>query len=212
MHVRPVVLAALAALAVAMPQAGAAAKPQVTDVAADANGINAQGQSAPVPDKGTPTGPASYAAADIISVQWKSTVVKKKVTGYTITLTLGAAPAAGLTYRIESASPTCASLWSEYRVDPSGTAKTGLRCAEHQIAYANVPTAVVKGSTITWTVPLAVLGKPYKAGTPLDKLGAQTRGFIWFAGQTVPLPLLGNTSGLTVPQLDHATSDAVFKI
>lgn len=218
MRVRTVLAAAVAAAAVAAPAAGAAAPkaPQVKDLAGDANAANAQGfedTATMVPDGGTSTAPASHAPADILSVKWTSTVVKKKVTGYTVALTLGAAPAAGLTYRVESTSPLCASLWYEYRVDPSGVAKTGIRCADQAapIAYQAAP-AKVSGATITWTVPLAMLGKGYKAGTLLDGLGAQTRGFLWFAGQTVPLPVLGNTTGLTVPQLDHATSTAAFKI
>jgi hypothetical protein len=222
MRVRTV-LAAAAAVATAAavaPTAGAAPAapkpPQVIDIAGDANGANAQGfedTATMVPDNGTSSGPASYGPADILSVRYTSTIVKKKVTGYTVQLALGGAPSSAVTYRVESTSPFCASLWYEYRVDPSGAAKTGVRCASSDAAATYVvPAAKVSGSTITWTVPLAALGKNYKAGTLLEGLGAQTRGFIWFGGQTVPLPVLGNTTGLTVPQLDHATSTGVFKI
>ena len=218
MRSRTAVLAALAAAAVLAPHAGAAPKkaPQVKDITGDANGINAQGfeDLAPqVPDGGTATAPASVAAGDIVSVQFASTVVKKKVTGFTVALVLGGAPTAGLTYRVEAVTPACASFFIEYRVDPSGAAKTGVRCAatDGAATYAVAP-AKIAGSTITWTVPLAALGKAYKVGTQLTSLGAQTRGFIWFAGQTVDIPELGKTTGLTVPQIDHATSATPFKI
>ena len=215
MRTRSVLLAAAAAVAVAAPHAAAAPKPVVvSDIAGDANGLNAQGfeDDVPVPDNGTASGPASYAAADIVSVKWASTIVRKKVTGFTITLTLGAAPASGITYRVEHVTPLCASFFAEYRVDYTGAAKTGVRCAASDGAATYVvPAAKVAGSTITWTVPLAAL-KGYKANMVLDELGAQTRGFIWFAGQTVAVPVLGNTTGLTVPQLDHVKGTAAYKI
>ena len=218
---RTALIAALAAAAVAAPSAGAAPapKPQVTDLAGDANGLNAQGfedDLTMVPDNGTKTDPASYAPADIRSLLFKTTSTgtgkRRKVTGYTVALTLGAPPAAGITYRVESVTPLCGAFFHEYRVDPTGAAKTGVRCASSDAAatYA-ITNAKITGSTITWTVPLGVL-KGYKVGTLFDQLGAQTRGFIWFAGQTVPVPVLGNTTGLTVPQIDHATGPAVYKL
>lgn len=222
---RTVLAAAFAAVALAVPQAGAAPAPapQVTDIAGDANGLNAQGfedTATQVPDGGTSTDPASYAAADIRAVTFTktvtTTVVRKKkvtkVTGYTVKLELGAPPASGITYRIEGTTPLCTSFFHEYRVDYTGAAKSGLRCASTDAAATyDIAPAVVSGSTITWTVPLAKL-TGYKVGTLFDNLGAQTRGFVWFAGQTVPVPVLGNTTGLTVPQIDHAVGTTPFKL
>lgn len=216
MRTRLVLLAALAAAAAAVPQAGAAPvkPPQVHDLKGDANGVNAQGfedTATMVPDGGTATDPASYGPADIQSVRWTSTIVKKKLTGYTISLTLGAAPAPGVVYRVESSSPLCAGLWAEYRIDYTGAGNGNLRCTDPATRYT-IPPVKITGSTITWTIPLKVLGKGYKAGTILDGLGAQTRGFVWLLGQSVDVPTLGPTTGLTVPQLDHATGTAAWKL
>lgn len=217
---RTVLAAALAAAAVAAPSAFAApAAPQITDVAGDANGLNAQGFEdllTPVPDKGTATAPASYAPADVVSTRFTTTKVKKGkklvVTGYTVTLTLGAPPANGITYRVGASTPLCTSFFHEYRIDPTGGAKTGVRCATTATAATyEVPAVKIVGSTLTWTVPLKAL-KGYKVGTLFDNLDAQTRGFVWLAGQSVDVPALGRTTGFTVPQIDHATSDGVYKL
>jgi len=106
-----VVLAGTAAalLALVLPTS-AAPKPQLTDLAGDANGVNGQALGLPVP--GVATAPASHAGADILSVTlatvWKKVGTRKRANGFSITLQLAAAPAEGTTYNISADVPgTC---------------------------------------------------------------------------------------------------------
>jgi len=182
MRLRLVTATAVAGLVVAaLPGHAATLKPQISDPAGDANGLNDQGAGAPVPSQST--GPAEYAGADITKVAFVSTFkttrahgkVIKKPTGFTVTMTLGAAPMPETFYRITAAIPACDSLFIEFGTD-AATGGTAMRCPalpgqDGGIDYT-VPEAVQKGSTIKWTVPVSAL----PAGTTLQSLHAETRG------------------------------------
>ncbi|HVB27813.1 MAG TPA: hypothetical protein VNE21_07870 [Mycobacteriales bacterium] len=194
-------LLAASAHAAAVPAPGCTTpKPQVTDVAGDANGINGQAIEPSAPDN-MPT-PVDIAAADILSVRFATTCsvvhvhkrVIKTVTGFTVTLHLSAAPTPGLFYRVVSSSPNCASLWFEYDANLSATT---LRCATSvtgNTSYA-IPKVTISGSSIVWTVPRAAMGSDLKVGQTLSGLGAQTRG---------------NAVALVAPQWDDAASSTTW--
>src|SRR5690242_15184159 len=99
MRIRLLALAAAAGIGLtALPgQAATAPKPQITDPAGDANSLNGQGIVGGAPSQATP---ADASGADITSVLFQSTfkAVKKAgktvqvPTGFTVTMTLSAAP------------------------------------------------------------------------------------------------------------------------
>lgn len=201
MRPRLLALAAAAAVGVAvLPAHAATPKPQITDATGDANGFNDQGVGAPVPEQ---SGPADDSGADITSVTFVSTFVTKKVkrktvktpTGFTVTMALAAAPTPETFYRIQATIPECSDLFIEYGTD-AATAGTAMRCPALPGATAvdyTIPAAVVKGSTITWTVPISVFPK----GTTFTQLNAQTRL---------------NPVAVTAPQMDYASSTATFTV
>ena len=205
MRTRLLALAAAGGLAVAALPAHAAGapKPQVTDPTGDANAINNQGEPQSVPSQSTP---ADLAAADIVSVRFATTFATrvvhgervKKPTGMTATLTLAAPPTDPfINYRIDVNATQCAPLFFEYSTSPAGRG-TDLRCPG-SIPVATPDTllavskAVVKGNTITWSVPL----KSLPVGTTLSSLEADTRF---------------NPVKLTVPAIDIATSNKTFTV
>ena len=132
--VRPVLcLATAGALALVVVPAGAAAPPKYApktfgyaDVANDANGLNDQGLVTIVTDSGPSNvaGGQPNAAFDITKVDYASTgtMVKKgkkffpQCTGFTVTVTLGAAPATSqAVYRVLGTSPVNdLHWWLEY--------------------------------------------------------------------------------------------------
>lgn len=203
------VLAALAAVALLAPADAAAPKPEVVDVVGDANAINNQGVAGP--DQNISTGPAQAAAFDIKTIDFVTTrtkVGRKLVaTGYTVTMSLSAAPVTtGALYRVRAATPACSTFWLQWNTPPTGTS-TVLR---HNCAPSGSPTAavtdtvsiqlkpvIVKGSTITWTVPFKSLPKGVKAGQTLVDLGADNR--------------ISN-GATTAPQIDGVFTTAKYKI
>lgn len=177
--------------------AGTEPKPQLTDPAGDANGINGQIFGLPVPS--TPTGPASYAAGDITSVLFQSTFAKKGrkkvVTGFTATMTLAAAPDSETWYGITVDIPTCPDGVTFAYSTQQLFGENNVSCfdnAASSITDLGAPPAVVKGSTITWTVPVAVMPK----GTVLTNIGAHT-------GELV----IGDE-----PVIDDATTTATYTV
>jgi hypothetical protein len=202
MKVRLCALAAVAGLAVAAfpAHAASAPRPQITDPAGDANGINGQSVTNAVPS--VSTGPADLASADIRSATFATTFVtkvvkKKKVkvpNGFTLTFVLSAAPTPNIIYRVAGASADCQSLFFEY--DTSiGTGGTTIRCAALPPApNVDYPgTATVKGSTIVWTVPNGA----FRNGTVFSGLNAQTRTAL---------------VAVTAPQIDFAASSATYTV
>lgn len=198
MRSRLVAAAAVAGIAVAAAPgyAAKAHKPQITDPAGDANGVNDQGIGAPIPSTATP---ADDSAADMTSVAFASTFKIKKVkgktvkvpTGFTVTMKLGAAPVPETFYRITVAIPSCEDLFLEYGTDVAAGG-TAMRCPAlpggDETDYT-IPDAVVKSNTIVWTVPVAALS----AGTTLSSLHAETRA---------------NPAVVTAPAIDIADGGA----
>jgi hypothetical protein len=222
MNLRPL-LAVAAALALATPPLAHAAPPptpQVVDPAGDANFLNSQGLPL-IPAVPSTSTPADVSGADIQSVLFQTygtTTTKKvrgkKVTtftpkGFTVTLTLGAAPSPGIIYRVRAATSFCSTFWFEYRnfVDgakpvlrhncnpAAGTTDVLPPTADHDVKVA------LSGSTIVFDLPMTALPKPNKVGTVVDGLGAETRVLA-----STP------TGYVSAPQVDYAVSDAVYKI
>lgn len=202
MRPRLIALAAAAGVAVAvLPAHAATPKPQITDPAGDANGVNDQGVGAPIPSKST--APADDAGADITGVTFTSTFVTKKVrrkivktpTGFTVKMALSAAPTPETFYRVVATIPGCTQLFIEYGTDVA-EGGTAMRCpalpGAKETDYSIAP-AVVKKNIITWTVPVSAL----PAGTTLSALSAQTRF---------------NPALVTAPQIDYASSAATFTV
>ena len=207
MRIRLCAFAAAAGLAVAaFPAHAATPKPQITDPTGDANGINDQGLGLPIPSQG---GPADFAAADITSVLFKTTFVtrtvnKKRVkvpTGFTVTLSLAAVPTVpNVIYRVAASATTCQTLFFEYSTAVNATTPGSARCAASLPAPSGpvtITSAIVKGKTVVWTVPIASEPK----GTTLSGLNAQTR-------------FVSGTPGvsLTAPQFDGAASTSTFTV
>jgi len=93
-------LAPLALVAAAFPSQAAPPRPYLSDVTGDANGVNSQKVSLPLPQ--TSTAPASVGRADIVSVTlstlYRGSGRSKRANGLQITMRLAEAPADGVTY------------------------------------------------------------------------------------------------------------------
>jgi hypothetical protein len=201
MKYRLLSLAAATGVAGAMIPAHAAApaapKPQITDAAGDANGINDQGLGSPV-QFSVGTG-VDDSAADITSVlfqtQFKTVkttkkgttvvrgrkvtktvvVVKKVPDGFTVTMNLSAAPDANHTYDVWVDSPTCSdgSIDFTYSTGPAGLNE--IDCVP-SLSSASTDIATVAGSgkavgtSVVWTLPAAAM----PVGTSLSNLTAYT--------------------------------------
>ena len=177
---------AAAALALVVPARAGAPAAQLTDQLGDANGANSQSIGLPVP--GQSTSPASYGAADIVSVKlatvFKQVGRKKVPNGFTVTLQLSDAPATGVTYIVNAQVPsTCdgtnTSLSLNYLTysafgtsyadcqdssDVSGASTTAMQL--------QVATDAAK-HTITWT-----LDKLPKVGAKVTEVSANTSVFV----------------------------------
>jgi hypothetical protein len=171
-----------AAVLLSLPSNAAGSKPQLTDPAGDANGINGQGVVIGLPNPST--GPAQLASADITSVRFATKFVTKRVngvlkkvaTGFTVTMALGAAPLPETFYRITTTASGCGSLWFEYGTDVTQGGTT-VRCLTDDISPTaeddvyKVPEATVKGSSIIWKIAKSQI----PVGTTLSTLHAETR-------------------------------------
>jgi hypothetical protein len=203
MRVRLLTLAALAGISVAAVPGNAAPapKPQIIDPAGDANGVNDQDAGLPVPSQSTPT---DVSAADITAVTFATTLKKQKVDGlvvtkpigFTVTMTLSAAPTTPeIFYRVVATTAGCSEVFFEYGTDVAAGG-SAVRCPgtvpTKDKTYSDAP-AVIKGSNITWTLPLSA----FPVGTKFSALSAQTRL---------------NPAIITAPQLDAATSTATYTI
>jgi hypothetical protein len=176
--------ATAAALSLLLPGAHAAG-PQVTDPASDANHIN---DNAPIvlpvnnPANNNPTPVGSDDAADILSIEWKTTKKKATVTGFQVVMTLKAAPTkSGLLYRATSETADCSTLWFQYySSNPGNTPQGSLRhTCDGSAAVVAIPTKVVK-NTIVWDFAFADKNMPrlVKTGTEIIELGGHSREFV----------------------------------
>jgi hypothetical protein len=208
MRVRVLALAAAAAVTAAvMPAHAGTVKPQIVDPTGDANGVNGQPETVGGPNPNVSSGPASYAADDIVAVSFATNFVTKKVkrktvktpTGFTATLTLAGAPDLSYSYyAVRATTATCPDgITFEYSKERSPFGFDDVTCFAASGAsgsfndYPATP-AAVKGNTISWTVPLSGM----KAGTVLKDLSA-------FAG----IGFVGS-----MPTLDQAESSATFTV
>jgi len=210
MRTRLLALALVGGLAVAaVPAHAAKAKPQITDPAGDANGVNDQGLVTGSPIPSGQSGPADLSQADITAVQFATTFVTKKAhgktvkvpTGLTVTMTLAAAPTLpNIIYRVAASSTSCETLFFEFSTAPNDSEPGSARCAA-ALPNPSGPVAVksvaVKGNSITWTVPLTSIPK----NTVLSSLDAQTR-------QVTQTPAVG----ITAPQYDYASTSSTFTV
>lgn len=185
MRVRPL-SAALLAAGVALATPASAVGPQIVDKADDANYLN---DNSPVltpvenPLNHNPTPVGSTAAADILSVEWRSLYGGRNVLlGFTVTMVLKAAPAKqGVLYRAMAETDSCTQLWLQYYSSrPQHTPQTSLRhTCDGSVVVVAAP-ARVQGSTIVWTVDLRAKSTPPQVtkGTELRGLSAHTRDFV----------------------------------
>jgi hypothetical protein len=159
----------------------AATGAQVVDPVDDANGGTYWGHS----DTATPVGSQPY--ADVTAVRFATTKATKRVgrrsvttvTGFTVTMTLTAAPvppadATGI-YRVFAMGPKCF-LGIEYYTRPlpdTAQPRTAFfdTCRGSWRRTSLKPPAI-KGSTITWTVPMTGIPKDtnVRVGTTLTNL------------------------------------------
>ncbi len=234
---RSVLAPALAVLAFAVPSATAAAPgPQVTDPSGDANFVNGQGlvTGDAVPhDQATPVGSQAY--ADVTSVLWQTTKTVKKVkkktvttiTGFTVTVTLAGAPTppegTTVVYRILGKTPACPYFGVVYysnKLKDGTSPQSALRDNCNGASAARLtPIAlpVVKGSTLTWTVPLKAIpaDTKVKVGSTLTGLYFTVTEIEDFQGQKVPddAPQVGGATGLGLGLVDEARpGTATYKI
>jgi len=184
-------------MAVALP-AHAAKAPEISDPAGDANLLNDQSFGASVPEQSTPV---DLSAADITKVDLATTKKGRKVTGFTITMTLSAAPTVpDVFYRVSASTASCGTLFFEYSTSPT-TAGGSARCVAElptdPSKAVKLTSVVVKGSSVVWTVPVKSIPK----GSSLANLDGQTRFTAGAAGRAV-----------TAPQFDYASSAATFTV
>lgn len=173
------VVVALSVPAVAAPRLPALQVLQVPDVTGDANGLNSQAGVVPV--SGGPMG-ASVAGADIVSFTLSRRDDGRHVLALVGTLTLAAEPQLSADFRIRMSAPGCTVYFLEYERTLIGdisylrhTCTTADAAGNGGATFLAVP-AVVKGRTITWTVPVRDLPGRVKVGSVLSVTGAQTSG------------------------------------
>jgi hypothetical protein len=219
MRLRLCAIAAAAGLAVAafpaFASGPAAPKPQIVDPMGDANYINGQGILSTNPNQSTAPADASF--ADILSVTFATTKSTKTVvvikgkkrstktvstpTGFTVTMTLAAAPTVPeIFYRVSASTGSCATVFFEYSTAPNASPAGSARCAA-ALPNPSGPIAVtsvaVVGNSIVWTVPLSA----FKVGTTFSSLDAQTRN-------TLATPVIS----LTAPQIDEGSSGTTYTV
>lgn len=144
---RSLVVALLLAVPVAAPAAAAA--PQVTDPAGDANAAGVTGT------------PASLAAYDLTAVRWYAAGGAQRVA-----VTFADGTRADTRYVVRFATPGCASGAVEWRTGWA-TAYVSV-CSER--AWPAAPE--VAGRTVTFTIPFGDLPAAMAPGTTLSGLGA----------------------------------------
>ncbi|HEU5034630.1 MAG TPA: hypothetical protein VFT62_07740 [Mycobacteriales bacterium] len=177
MRVRVLTLAAAFGVVAAVVPAHAAKapKPQITDPAGDANGINDQGFGIGAPPS-TAT-PVDDSNGDITSLAlattYKTSHHRRVPTGATMTLSLSAAPDSNHFYVVTVTTKTCKALEFIYDTNPVPLyAQNRALCTDSTPSkeVGGVPAAVVKGNSLTWRLPLTV----FPVGTTFSAISAQT--------------------------------------
>jgi hypothetical protein len=202
LRIRPVALALCAGFVASVTPAHAAGpKPQILDKTGDANGINGQGLGLGEPPDET-TGPADLSGADITSVLFATNFVTKKVrgkktrvpNGFSVTLSLAAAPTTDIEYRVIGSVAGCDGLFFEYNTAPV-TGESDVRCpGTTPLSDTDYYlTGSISGQKIVWVVP----DGRFRNGTVFSSLAAETRAV---AGK------------LTVPEIDYASSPATYTV
>ena len=203
MRLRLLALAAVAGIGVtALPsQAATAPKPQITDPAGDANGLNDQGFGTGVPPS-TAT-PSDLSAADITGVALQTTFRTKKVknkkvrvpTGSTITVNFSATPDTNTFYAVTFASTgACKSVNLVYDANSIPLYAQDRGICEDTTTGSDIggPVGKVVGKSLVWTLPLSAF--PVK--TMFSDIGAQT--------------LTGQVPAVTLDETD--ASNATFTV
>ncbi|HWL37402.1 MAG TPA: hypothetical protein VNQ77_14555 [Frankiaceae bacterium] len=161
---------AVVAAAVSLALPATASAPQLTDQRGDANGVNHQVYARGAADPSTPTEPASYAAGDVLSAEWAATSG-----GISVTLTLAAPPAEGVSYLVNIQAPGCGLfLRVEYDAAVAAPPTTNAYC-NGTTPIAGVPAAQVSGARIVWTLPFAALTGIASSGDVLTRPWVETR-------------------------------------
>ncbi len=156
----------LAVTATAVLALGATAAPATNvvydDVAGDGNLLNSQTLNAPAAGRGVAT-PGSQAGLDILKVEYKNTFAPsapakkgKKApapacTGFTVTMTLSGAPAGGSRFRLFNDTPKNSRFFIIEQDTRTNMASIRFGGAGED-NLRDLKPAVIKGSTITWTV------------------------------------------------------------
>ena len=213
---------ALAAGALLVPTAHGAG-PQVVDPAGDAN-FTDNGVT-----RNTVLPVANQAYADVLSVEWKTVKdKKKKVTGFQVVTTLAAPPVApnGTTvvYRMLGTS-TCGTFFGVVYYTTKGSDPTQPQSAVRDNCTADgvtrltaLPLPVIKGNTMTWTVPFKSIpgAAKVKLGSTLTALRFEVREIEDFGGECVPddggATGYGGACGLGVGLVDSGNTEAKYKL
>lgn len=223
MRVRSTILGCLAVAVLASSGAHAAPKPQVTDIANDANGTNFQGVSPALSNRPTPVGSQAY--ADILAVTWSAVKKGKKVTGFSVTAKLSAAPTplagTSLVYRVLGTTSRCGFFGVAYYTSKSSDPKipqSAVRdnCIAETTRLTAIPLPKISGSTITWTVPFTAIPKDTKVGlgTKLTDLRMTVHEIEDFRVACFPtaVPTYGGSCGLGAGMLDDAVTTATYTL
>lgn len=188
----------------------------VTDQGGDGNGINSQGDLAPIPATKTP---GQVAGADILSITYGSTFTTAKVKGktvYTVTglkvvMTLAGPPQGNVIFRATPEVGECTTFDLSFQLYAGGKNSSWLRDNCPGFAkdlptdtYEDVPldSATASGNTITWLMRKGKsLPASIKPGAVFENLSGHTRFVIGANGVGVA----------TAPVLDEITGDAIYK-
>lgn len=210
----------LAALTAAVAPPGSAAPPsRHLDVAGDANG------SATVETVNRST-PLNQAYADIVAVSWSQVVAshsgRPSVTGFSVTASFSAPPVppsgvdvlywAHGRVRAEDSAHTVGPVWFSAKPADGTTPQAALRDnLAGPVRYTPIPAPSVKGSSITWFVPLSALPPELPSRAILRELQFETRVSENLRGLRVP-DTSGERSGFNAGVIDEAGSHVDFHL
>ncbi|HEV2889465.1 MAG TPA: hypothetical protein VGX28_03745 [Frankiaceae bacterium] len=184
------VAAVAAATALLAPAAyGASDRPQVRDAKGDVRG--------------------GMAELDIVSARW-STAGRGADEALVVTMTLAAAPKDGVpfAYHVRADVRDCGEVSFSYHpgsvsARQDGNVSTGWAACGDGI-YDDVVTTTVKGTTITWSMPVAVLPSQVRPGAVFTKFEALA---------DASEPIFGySVAGIADEPLDYAQGDGSWRM